>query len=363
MTIRVLVVDDSVVVRRSIANVLDQFDDIDVIGTASDGRLGLRRIEELRPDVVTLDIEMPGMDGLEALAHIRRDHPRLPVIMYSTLTERGATATFDALALGAVDYATKPTNAPNRDQVSEQLRESLVPLVRLWGVRQARAPRPAVVRTSPAPATPFRAAQHPARPGTKVEMIVVGVSTGGPDALAALIPTLPADLPVPMVIVQHMPPVFTSMLARRLDQLSPLQVTEAVGGERPQPGHVYVAPGAHHLEITAAAAGPVLAVTDGPAENSCRPAVDVLFRTATDVFGGNLLAVVLTGMGQDGMLGARQVRSAGGAVLVQDEESSVVWGMPGAVVRDDGADAVLPLAEIGMGIAGRLRQSIVAGAR
>lgn len=340
MTVRVVVVDDSVVVRRTVADVLGAADDIEVVGTASDGRLGLRKIADLKPDVVTLDVEMPGMDGLEALAHIRRDHPDLAVIMYSTLTARGAAATFDALSLGAVDYATKPSGAVNREAAANQVRDNLLPLVRLWGHRSAPRPRAASPVTVVEETTPV------VLPTGRVDLVVIGVSTGGPDALATLIPAVRADLPVPVVIVQHMPPVFTTMLAQRLDNLSGLHVAEAQDGETARGGNVYLAPGGHHVEVRRGAGGLVLTLSGAAPENSCRPAVDVLFRTAAAATQGRLLGVVLTGMGQDGLIGARHIRTAGGAVLAQDEATSVVWGMPGFVARNDLANRVLPLEQI-----------------
>lgn len=358
MSVRALVVDDSVVVRRTVANVLGEADDVEVVGTASDGRLGLRRIAELSPDVVTLDVEMPGMNGLETLEHIRRDYPQLPVIMYSTLTERGARETFDALSLGAVDYATKPTGATTREEAAQQVRQNLLPLVRLWGRRKVVRPgsrpasRPVATAEPVATAAPGveAPARPPAAPSGPVELVTIGVSTGGPDALAAMVPTLPASLAVPVAVVQHMPPVFTAMLAQRLHQISPLTVSEAVDGEQARPGHVYIAPGGRHLEVRRGAGGLVLTLSDAAPENSCRPAVDVLFRTATAATSGRLLAVVLTGMGQDGLEGARLVRAAGGPVLAQDEETSVVWGMPGYVARAGLATGVLPLPEIGAAV-------------
>ncbi|HEV7206607.1 MAG TPA: chemotaxis response regulator protein-glutamate methylesterase [Jatrophihabitans sp.] len=341
MTVRVVVVDDSVVVRRTVADVLGAADDIEVVGTASDGRLGLRKIADLKPDVVTLDVEMPGMGGLEALAHLRRDHPELAVIMYSTLTERGAAATFEALALGAVDYATKPSGAVNREAAASQVRDNLLPLVRLWGRRAVPRPRkPAPVVVVVEETTPLVV------PTGRVDLVVIGVSTGGPDALAALVPAIRADLPVPVVVVQHMPPVFTTMLAQRLDNLSGLHVAEAQDGETARAGNVYLAPGGQHVEVRRGAGGLVLTLSDAPPENSCRPAVDVLFRTAATATQGRLLGVVLTGMGQDGLIGSQHIRTAGGAVLAQDEATSVVWGMPGFVVRNDLADRVLPLEQI-----------------
>ncbi|MGN6605566.1 MAG: chemotaxis-specific protein-glutamate methyltransferase CheB [Jatrophihabitans sp.] len=362
MTVRALVVDDSVVVRRTVATVLDAAGDIEVVGTASDGRIGLRRIAELEPDVVTLDVEMPGLTGIETLAEIRKSWPSLPVIMYSTLTERGAVATLDALALGANDYATKPSGANNRDEVADQVRDSLLPKVRMWGSRYAERKHPA---SSAPPASSASQVLTPPRrtvaaapvvtaapvatvaPRTgAVDLLVVGVSTGGPDALATLLPMLPANLPVPVVLVQHMPPVFTAMLAQRLDKISPLTVVEAAGGELAKPGTVYVAPGGHHVEVTRTAAGYRLELSDIPPENSCRPAVDVLFRTAAKAAKAGVLGVVLTGMGQDGLEGAKNILAAGGQMIVQDEATSVVWGMPGFVAKAGLASAVLPLDQL-----------------
>ncbi|WP_375493189.1 chemotaxis-specific protein-glutamate methyltransferase CheB [uncultured Jatrophihabitans sp.] len=356
MTVRALVVDDSVVVRRAVATLLDAEDDIEVVATAANGQLGLDKIADQQPDIVTLDVEMPVLDGLGTLTEIRKRWPRLPVIMYSTLTERGAQSTLEALALGAVDYATKPTQVNRREEVSEHVRQNLLPLVRLWGRRAAPVPRdPApgvadvgktvaagtsVLAAPGEPITLRRAAQKPA------DLIAVGVSTGGPDALARMVPMLPGDLGVPTVIVQHMPPVFTAMLAARLDARSPLTVSEAVDGETALPGHVYVAPGGRHLEVHRTGAGFVFELNDGPKENSCRPAVDPMFRTAAAATDGRLLAVVLTGMGQDGLLGAEAVIAAGGSVIAQDEATSVVWGMPGFVARAGLASQVLPLDDI-----------------
>lgn len=356
MTVRALIVDDSVVVRRTVANVLGEADDVEVIGTASDGQIGLRRIAELKPDVVTLDVEMPGLTGIETLAEIRKGFPHLPVIMYSTLTERGAEATLDALALGAVDYATKPSGAISREDAEGQVRTNLLPLVRLWGKRLASARSPRDRAESPfvttaEPPAPVR--NPPVRKTGPVKMVTIGVSTGGPAALAAMMPHLPGDLRVPVVIVQHMPPIFTAMLAERLDGLCKLTVHEAVDGQDPLPGHAYIAPGGQHLEVRRTTFGFVLALTEEPPENSCRPAVDVLFRTAAAATEGHVLGVVLTGMGQDGLLGARAITDAGGEVLAQDEASSVVWGMPGYVVREGLAEAK-PLDDIAREIAARV---------
>jgi two-component system chemotaxis response regulator CheB len=347
--VRALVVDDTVVVRRLVAGVLDAADDVEVVGTASDGHQALQRIEQLNPDVVTLDVEMPGLDGLATLDELRRRWPDLPVIMFSTLTERGASATLDALAKGANDYVTKPSNTGSREEAMGVVRDTLLPLVRAWGQRNQRRLRPSAstpaAATAVAPASPAPALRPPGRP-SPVDVVVVGVSTGGPNALAEVLPALPASLPVPVVVVQHMPPVFTRMLAERLDAQCALKVVEAAEGDVVRRGHVYIAPGGSHLVPVRRGTQVVLTLSDAEPENSCRPAVDVTFRAAASVWGSGVLAVVLTGMGKDGLQGCEVVLGQGGRVLAQDEESSVVWGMPGFVARAGYADEVLPLDKV-----------------
>ena len=338
--IRVLVADDSVVVRRLVTNVLSSSPGIEVVGSAANGRLALAKIEQLNPDLVTLDVEMPDMNGIETLVALREHRPDLPVIMFSTLTERGAAVTLEALMRGANDYVTKPANVGSVAEAMDRVREELVPKIRsLCGVAAPDAP--AVVR--PAPSPPRRPA--PVVP-TRVDAVVVGISTGGPSALAEIVPQLPGDLDVPIYIVQHMPPMFTRLLAERLDRTTALEVAEAAGGESARAGTCWVAPGDRHLVLQGSGASVRLALDDGPRENSCRPSVDVLFRSAAAVYGPNLLAVVMTGMGQDGLHGCEHVVDAGGQVLAQDEASSVVWGMPGAVAHAGLADLILPLTDI-----------------
>ena len=367
---RILVVDDAVVVRRIVTSVLGDEPDLEVVGTAPNGRIALQKIEQLNPDLVTLDIEMPVMDGLETLKALRKSYPRLPVIMFSTLTERGAAVTMEALMHGANEYVTKPANVGSVTEAMERIREELVPKIQaLTGL----APRPTRARHTsghapqPAPAPQPRpgrsaAAQAPQRPGRgmpelPVQAVVIGISTGGPNALAVLIPALPRDLGVPVLIVQHMPPMFTRLLAERLDTTSPLSVREAGHDQSVDAGHVLLAPGGHHLEVHRKGTRVYTAVTDGPLENSCRPSADVLFRTAAKAYGGGLLGVIMTGMGADGRRGTEHVREVGGHVLAQDEATSVVWGMPGAAMQAGTVDAVLPLPELARAIAERVHRS------
>ena len=337
--IRVLVVDDAVVVRRILTQVLSAEPDIEVVGAAANGRLALAQLAQLSPDVVTLDIEMPELDGLATLVELRNSFPRLPVIMFSTLTVRGAISTLDALAHGATDYVTKPADVGSAALAQARIREELVPRIRALTGRSTRPPNQ--VRASRASARPRGG------PPLRVDLLVIGVSTGGPNALAEILSVLPGEFPLPIVIVQHMPPMFTRFLAERLASISRIAVREGEDGGLLEPGVAWVAPGDHHVLLRRDRDQLRLGVNQDPPVNSCRPAVDPLFRSAAEVGGNRTLALILTGMGQDGLRGAEAVHRAGGQVLAQDEASSVVWGMPGAIVAAGLADRVLPLGGIG----------------
>ena len=355
--IKVLVVDDSVVIRRLVSEILAADPRIEVVGPAQNGQVALAKMAELKPDAVTLDIEMPVMNGIECLRELRKIHTRLPVVMFSTLTERGASATLDALAAGASDYVTKPANVGSVAESRQNISEQLIPkLIALTGARRL------VTRTAAPAPTPIPAATRGAvGPGgkrtTAFSILAIGSSTGGPDALAVVLAALPADLPVPVVIVQHMPPLFTRMLAQRLDSTCPLKIIEASEGDLVERGQVLIAPGGKHLEVRTKGATVVAHLTDAPPENFCRPAVDVLFRSVSAVYRNRTLGVVLTGMGRDGALGAGVIRTAGGEMFAQDEASSVVWGMPGAVVGSGQADRVVPLDQMAGQIVSALRQN------
>jgi two-component system chemotaxis response regulator CheB len=343
--IRVLVVDDAVVFRRMVADELSADPAIEVVGTAANGRIALAKLPQVNPDLVILDVEMPELDGLATLREIRKTHPRLPVIMFSALTERGAAATLDALALGATDYFAKPTGAGGLDGSLQVIRDELIPEIKALCGRAAAVPAVAV-----APAPP-----PPARGAGRIEVIAIGTSTGGPNALADLFAGLPADLPVPVVIVQHMPPMFTRLLAERLSAQSALRVEEGRSGGVLRPGHAWIAPGGHHMVVARDGAAARVLLHQDPPENSCRPAADVLFRSVAQAFGPAALAVVLTGMGQDGLRGCEAIRAAGGQVIAQDEATSVVWGMPGFVAKAGLADKVMPLALIAPEVVRRVR--------
>ena len=368
--VNVLVVDDSAVIRRLVSTVLDGDRDIHVIGTANNGAIALERIAALSPDLVTLDVEMPVMDGLTALREIRRRWPTLPVIMFSTLTERGASATIDALLSGASDYVTKPSNVGSFAAGVEAVKEQLVPKIKALCHRTLASGGSAVASVAPRPTTtsttPIVRASDPslAKRATRThrpEILVIGASTGGPDALCTVLRDIPANFPVAIAIVQHMPPLFTKMFAERLDRTSPLTVREAVGGEELRPGTVWVAPGDHHLELRREGGVVKTHLSSAPPENYCRPAVDVLFRSAAGIYGGGVLACVLTGMGHDGGVGSKAIVAAGGSVIVQDERTSVVWGMPGTVATAGSAGAILPLDRIADALTQAARTNALVG--
>lgn len=355
--IRVLIVDDAAIVRRLVAEALSADPRLEVAGTAANGRQALDRIATLAPDLMILDLEMPVMDGLQTLAEMRRAHIRLPVIIFSSLSARGARSTLDALALGANDYVMK-SGASSPQSALRHAREQLIPRIHALCARVAAGGEGPGARgrrgTPPAPsgAAPRRRQGAPAR----IEAIAIGTSTGGPNALAEVLPVLPPDLPVPILVVQHMPPLFTAHLAERLGMRSRLRVREGFDGAVLAPGEAWIAPGDRHMVARRVGSEIRIALHDGPPENSCRPAADELFRSMADVYGAGTLAVVLTGMGQDGLRGAARVREAGGIVIAQDEESSTVWGMPGAVVRAGLAEIVLPLSGIAAEIVRRVGQ-------
>ena len=493
MTIRILIVDDSVVIRKLLTTTLGDVPGMEIVATAALGSIALTKIQQLRPDVVILDVEMPEMDGIETLKRIRKDSPRLPVIMFSTRTERGAAATIEALTSGASDYVSKPSNVGNVLVAMARVRDEMVPkILALTGgtahalgpptgapvpaaaaaapprpttkvstdtiARSAATeprstaklaldgiPRPAAAEPRPTtkllpltanPAGPApaamaalspQAASEP-RPGTKasassasparppgaatiampvlaapgageprtttrsarlsqgvvtvaipklaseprapvpwftaarrpVEIIAIGASTGGPNALAAMLTQLPADFAAPIVIVQHMLATFTRHFAERLASQCSIKILEAIAGDPLVAGHAYIARGDFHLLVERRAGRVFLTMNQGPVENYCRPAVDVLFRSVAQVYGASALAVVLTGMGHDGLAGCSAIRDAGGDVIVQDEATSVVWGMPGFVARAGLASQVMPIEQLG----GELRRRVaVTGAR
>lgn len=330
---RVLVVDDAAAARTLITRALESDPELEVVGTAPSGRLALVRIPLVEPDVVVLDLTMPGLDGLETLSALRRLRPHLPVVMFSSQTAPGSSAAVDALFRGASDCVAKPRAEQGLAGALEAVRVELVPRVKaLCGL-----PAPAVRL----PATPaMTVTRSEPRP---VEAVAIGVSTGGPVALATVLSKLPADFPVPIIIVQHMPATFTAALAKRLDEQAKLSVAEASSQQTLHRGEVWLAPGDYHLEVRREGGTVKLVTSQGPPENACRPSADVLFRSMAGVYGAGVLGVVLTGMGRDGLRGCQAVRTAGGQILAQDEASSVIWGMPRAVAQAGLAQAIVSL--------------------
>lgn len=360
--IRVLVVDDAVVMRKIISDVIADDEALELAGLAANGRIALQKIPQVNPDIITMDVEMPEMDGVETVREIRKLYPRMPVIMFSTLTQRGAETTIDALSAGATDYVTKPANVGSVGESINRLKADLVPRLKthcrgkVVSLPVPTMSRPPAAAASLVAATPRVVKPAPAKPSGPqvVQVLCVGASTGGPNALADFFQALGRPVPVPVLVVQHMPPVFTRILAERLEKVSGIRCHEAVEGQEIVPGQIFLAPGGFHLEVVRDGARFRARLHEGPPENSCRPAVDVLFRSVARAYGAGTLAVVLTGMGQDGLRGCEIIRELGGRVIAQDEPTSVVWGMPGHVAQAGLADAVLPLPEIAPEISRRL---------
>lgn len=345
--IRVLIVDDAVVIRRMLSSVIEKDPQLEVVGVAANGRIALQKILQCNPDLITLDVEMPEMDGITTLREIRKTHPHLPVIMVSTLTERGAVTTMEALSAGATDYVTKPANVGKIMEGLELMEQQLLPKIRAICAHQLPAAEPEYRPTkSQAVQSPPALRPAAATSRTSIECVTIGTSTGGPNALHDVFSNLPVALPVPIFVVQHMPPVFTAMLAERLGKCGPTVFHEGADGMEALPGHAYLAPGGKHMIVKREGTRVVVRLNEEPAENSCRPAVDPLFRSLAKVYGRNLLAVVMTGMGQDGLRGCQVLSEKGASIFVQDEASSVVWGMPGCIAHAGIADALVPLKDI-----------------
>ena len=367
-SIEVLIVDDSAVMRRIIRGALLAHPDINVIGTANDGAAAVAFVQHTRPDVVIMDIEMPVMDGLEALREIRKFDWTLPIIMFSSLTQVGTQSTLAALTGGASDYAAKPSNLNDPKECDTHLNETLIPKIRALCQKKkasltsaqpqtTKLPQSSVVTSKPVAPSIASASSSASATTTvsctpakftykSVEAVCIGVSTGGPAALAKVFAAWPEPLNVPVFIVQHMPPQFTELLAKKLTTISGMPVKEPVDGEIAVAGQAYIAPGGYHMIVKDLGGRVTMHLNQDPPENFCRPAVDVLFRSAAKVYASRLLGVVLTGMGSDGMLGAQQISASGGQVIVQDEATSLIWGMPGAVVQAGLADKILPLDEV-----------------
>jgi len=354
--IRVMVVDDSAVIRGIIARWLTEAGGFDIVGTAANGRIAVESVERNKPDIVLMDIEMPEMDGITALPLLLKSQPGLKVVVISTLTQRNAEISLKCLSLGAVDYLAKPESARISGGGAEFRRE-LIEKLRALGGAKVRGPRAA---TAPAASRTPVVVVRPATTAapTKPKCLLIGSSTGGPRAVERVLADLGTAIKqVPVLIVQHMPPMFTAVFADHLQSFVSVPAREARDGDPLVPGTILVAPGGRHMGLAQSGARTVVRLTDGPPENFCRPAVDVLFREAAAVFGSSALAAVLTGMGSDGTNGARELAKAGARIIAQDEASSVVWGMPGSVVKAGLAQEVLPLDVLGQTLKGLIMGS------
>ena len=369
--LQVLIVDDSAVYRKILKEVIGDIGGVQLMGTAPNGRLALDKIKLQPPDVVLLDVEMPEMNGLETLTAIRNTAPEISVIMVSGAGKNAADVTITALEKGAVDFVTKPDESSmslNHRNLVERLTPILMSVTTQVSVARVRKRHEQISeRLSAGPRTPYGPSTEPdpptapptarspveiALPG-RIEIVVIGISTGGPNALGTMIPCLPKDIGVPVLIVQHMPPVFTNSLARSLNEKARLPVTEGTNDELIEPNHIYIAPGGYHMVIRRRKkdSRPALGLNSNPPENSCRPAVDVLFRSVATVFGGNVLSVIMTGMGQDGLNGVKTLKQRGAYSITQDEATCTIYGMPLAVFRAGLSDESLPLSGLAKRIA------------
>lgn len=356
--LKILVVDDSALYRQLVKNVLRDIPGVEVVGAAKSGTEALSMVAELDPDVLTLDVRMPDIDGIEVLRTLKRNKSRAKAVMLSSLTANGAQTTTDALFEGAFDFVHKPSGSDaiaNRMVLLEELTEKLQTFRSSPEFRGFRSPTPSV-RTSPARTTEdLETRTDLAVP--RCSAVVIGTSTGGPVALREVLPELPSNLPVPVLIVQHMPPNYTHSLAQRLNEASSLEVIEAVDGMPVEAGHAYIAPGGRHMRVERAGTKIVIRIADDPPELGCRPSVDYLLRSAVSVYGGKLLAVILTGMGRDGTEGCREVKRRGGTVITQHADGCTVYGMPKAVVDEQLSDRVVPLDRIGATVTRHVKRS------
>ncbi len=341
-TIRIVAADDSAVVRSLLAHMFaaqpaDPHVRMELCAAAPDGASCLHAVRTLRPDVVLMDLHMPGVGGMEAIVRLRREWPRLPIIVCSSATEDGAAETIEALGHGASDYVTKPTGQLDAEAAMVFLWTQLAPRIIALASRLSNRGNSSVSKV-----------RRAVKRWQQIDVIGIGVSTGGPAALERLLPELPEEFPVPVLVVQHMPKLFTSALAARLDRCCALRVKQATAGAALDPGTIWIAPGDSHMEVKMGAHGaPYIVLHQGEPLHYCRPAVDVLFRSLAHTFRTGALGLVLTGMGADGLEGSRAIGAAGGLVLAQDEATSAVWGMPGRVVAAALTDAVLPIGKLG----------------
>lgn len=370
MALRVLIADDSVLFRRVLTGVLTALPDVEVVGTAANGKIAIKKIHELKPDLLTLDMEMPELDGLGVLDELAEHPEKVAIIVVSALTTRGGKLTMQALGKGAFDFITKPDGV-SAEQNREQIRQALAPRVKALASRldirnilqrQSQKPKTpastvaAATATKSTPVNNISERMQRLSGNNKPEIVLIGVSTGGPAALGQLLPALPASLGVPVLVVQHMPAMFTRSLAESLDDRCALQIREAIDGETVLKNHVYIAPGGKQMKLVPGAnSEKLIKITDDPPENNCKPAVDYLFRSVANTFSGQSMAVILTGMGSDGTKGLRMLKRHKCFTIAQDEESCVVYGMPKSAVEAGTTDIILPLEQIAGQILSTLR--------
>jgi two-component system, chemotaxis family, protein-glutamate methylesterase/glutaminase len=351
--LRLLVIDDSALYRQLVRNVLREIPGVEVVGMAKGGQEALSLIDELTPDLLTLDVQMPIMNGIELLRALKAKRSRVRAIMLSSLTANGAQTTTDALLEGAFDFIHKPSGADataNRQKLLDELTQKIAAFQLTPALRRG-------LRTTPGPSPPttphaasFRSLAGPEGAAPRCDAVVIGTSTGGPVALSQVLPALPGSFPAPIFIVQHMPPQYTQSLANRLNERSEIEVVEGADGMTVAAGFAYIAPGGQHMKVERRGGRVVIGITADPPENSCRPAVDYLFRSASELYGAKLIAVIMTGMGRDGTEGCRAIKQRGGHVITQDAEGCAVFGMPKAVADEQLADETLPLGLIAEGL-------------
>lgn len=355
LPLNVLVVDDSALYRRVVQEVLESFPNVEVVGTAQNGKIALSKAAALKPDLLTLDIEMPEMDGLEVLERLKKEAPDTAAIVFSAYTIEGARITLMALELGAFDFISKPSSG-NLEENTERFKFEIAPmleaLVRLKKEKKIEKAFP-LSQAAQRVAVPVPLHQHPARS----KVVAIGISTGGPVALTKLIPKIPADIGVPIFIVQHMPLLFTEALARKLDSISAISVKEAVDGESVQPNTAYIAPGGKQMKVARSAKGShlIVQVSDDPPENNCKPSVDYLFRSISRHYGRYATGVIMTGMGYDGTEGLKLMKQGGAVVIAQNESTCAVYGMPKKPIEIGIVDVIAPLEHMAEEICSTIR--------
>lgn len=361
MVLRTLIVDDTVIWRKILSESISTFKELELVGTAANGEIALKKIEQLKPDLIFLDVHMPGIDGIELLKKLGQSHKEIAVIMVSTDASTSTRATVEALQSGAIDFICKPTSSNHNSNI-ESLKKDIKSMLRLLEIKhlthniQPRSPKPAVV---PAKVSPEITEPPKGDIPKSFSICVIGVSTGGPDALNRLIPNIPADFPLPILLVQHMPPHFTKSLADSLNKKSQITVKEANENDPITAGTVFIAPGGKHMVLRMVQGKPVIGLNDEPPENSCRPSVDVLFRSVAAHYGDSgVLAIILTGMGCDGLNGIRTLKRKSCLCITQSEASCVVYGMPRAVDEAHLSDNSLPIESIASEMTALTRSSI-----